>query len=197
MGEKMSENKTPINIMIDLETLGTKPGCKILSISAVTFNAAQYRGNYGRDSFDAAVMISLQDQLKTDQSTLDWWQKQSKEAYDAVFNNSKAIRLTSALEIFSSWLTAFVDEGCTPILWGNGASFDCPVLAEAYRIYGYEVPWNFRNERCYRTLLAEFGHLINKPEFEGVKHNSLADATYQANVAELIFKELRAMRVMS
>lgn len=193
MGDEMSEDKTPINIMLDLETLGIKPGCKILSISAVTFNTGL---SMNRSSFDATVMVSLQDQLKTDPNTLEWWNKQSKEAYDAVFNNPKAIRLTSALESFEEWLTVFYDFGYIPTLWGNGASFDCPVLAEAYRVYGYKVPWHYRNERCYRTLLAQFGHLINKQEFEGVKHNSLADATYQANVAEHIFNALTVLKVL-
>lgn len=177
-----------INIMLDLETLGKKPGCKILTISACTFstkgiaNITQF--------FDCAVRIDTQDLLKVDQDTVDWWAKQGEEARKAAFESVKAITLVKALAQFSDWLTEVSEDSAEPVIWGKGATFDAPILAAAYEAYQMDIPWNFRNERCYRTLEAEFKDRVKTPEFIGTKHTSLADAVYQAKYAQAIFETM-------
>lgn len=172
-----------INVMLDLETLGKKPGCKILTLSAVTFGEGVIVRNY----FDAAIRVDTQDLLRTDKDTVDWWEKQSAEAKKAAFENVNALTLVKVLALFSEWCKALPAK---PIIWGNGASFDEPILGEAYDVYKIPRPWHYRDARCYRTLRAEFMHLVSESEFKGEKHTSMADAVHQANYAEKLLSIL-------
>lgn len=170
-----------LNIMLDIETLGTRPGCKILTISAVTF------GTQHRNSFDIAIRADTQDLLTIDSKTLDWWKDQSVDAQRAAFDNPAAMTLVKGLSCFSDWIGSL---NCTPKIWCKGAGFDVPILEAAYEAYKISVPWHFGNIRCYRTLEAEFKDLIKLPEFVGTKHTSLADARHQALCAEIILDKL-------
>ena len=63
-------------------------------------------------------------------------------------------------------------------IWGNGAAFDNVILRTAYERLGLKAPWNFWDDRCFRTVKALH------PEVEYVKsgaaHNALDDAKNQA-----------------
>jgi len=166
-----------IHVMVDLETTGTSPGCCILSIGATTFNTGtppiQF---YSRISYQ-----SSQDHgFTTDPNTLRWWKEQSKEAYDEAFGGKEHIK--DALQAFSTYLAGL---GGTVHLWGNGAAFDNVILASAYDQLHMKTPWEFRYDRCYRTLKGILPYVKALP-FEGTKHNALADAVHQAKHAEAL-----------
>jgi hypothetical protein len=74
-------------------------------------------------------------------------------------------------------------------VWGNGASFDCVILGNAYRAVGDEPPWKYFNERCYRTAKA----MLPAVPFEriGTHHHALDDAASQA---QHLIKMLRAQK---
>jgi exodeoxyribonuclease VIII len=89
-----------------------------------------------------------------------------------VFNDPAAIHLAVALQRFTLWLP----NDCK--LWGNGASFDNAILANAYAALKMEQPWAFWNDRCYRTIKAM--HPKQKQQHLGTHHNALDDAISQA-----------------
>ncbi|POO54357.1 hypothetical protein CPJ18_02345 [Agrobacterium rosae] len=61
-----------LDLMIDIETLGTAPGSVILSVGAVTFNAET--GEFGEGFYAAVEPQSAVDMgLTIDVSTLKWW----------------------------------------------------------------------------------------------------------------------------
>jgi inhibitor of KinA sporulation pathway (predicted exonuclease) len=64
------------------------------------------------------------------------------------------------------------------LVWGNGADFDNPILAAAYRATGISQGWKPYNGRCYRTIknLAPQVRLVRT----GTHHNALDDARAQA-----------------
>jgi hypothetical protein len=70
-------------------------------------------------------------------------------------------------------------------LWGNGASFDNAIVAHCYKAVDMEPPWNFWNDRCYRTLKALACPVITQAS-SGVLHNALDDAKRQADHAQRI-----------
>jgi hypothetical protein len=179
---------TYIDVMLDLETLGTKPGCKILSLSAVTFRQDVRET---QQVFDTTITVSSQPRLVVEQDTVAWWQRQDEQVRKAVFNNPNAKHIREALLTFNDWLKTL---GKIPRIWGNGASFDAPVLRAAFELENIEPGWNFRDERCYRTLSSEFGFMATDVEFVGMKHTSLADAKYQAARAEIILARLADRR---
>lgn len=156
--------------MLDLETLGTRPGDTILSIGAVLFTP--------EDGVTSEFYCTINQQsskdagLRAQKSTIEWWQKQSPEAKAAAFKGE--LSLESALKQFSMWLNA-TD---TTLIYGNGANFDNALLAAAYRAMKMDVPWKFWNDRCYRTISAMFAK--TKVERVGTYHNALDDAKTQA-----------------
>jgi len=168
------------NVMIDLETLGSRPGCAILSIGAVAFDPST--GKLGPE-FYTAVDRRSQPGLHIDHKTLIWWEGQSAEA-KAVLDDSCAIGLTYALVNFNQYLSQFDFRKVK--VWGNGSDFDNAIMACCYAYAGLETPWSFWNNRCYRTLKG----LVVGPKIkrEGTYHNALHDAKSQALHAMELFK---------
>jgi hypothetical protein len=180
-------------VMIDLETLGTRPGCSILSIGAVEFGPAGVKSSF----YVVARRSSCRDAgLVEDPDTIAWWDKQSHEARDLIVESADQLRsvpLGHALNQFDFWLEQVT--GCVNAdgrknlqVYGNGADFDLPILSEAYRRCGMVAPWPAYAGRCYRTLKNL------KPELKmvrsGIHHNALDDAKAQAEHCAVILHEL-------
>lgn len=167
------------NLMIDLETLGNGPNSVILAVGAVAFNEA----GVGADFYRVVDPQSCVDAgLKMDVSTVMWWMGQSDAARDAVRRRGEPLATVLAE------LAAIIDPKVTCV-WGNGATFDNVILANAYRARHKPTPWAFWNDRCYRTLKAL------RPDIEfartGTHHNALDDARAQAEHAVRILRALR------
>lgn len=174
------------DVMTDLETLGTAPGCKLLSIGAAVFSRDGVT-----DKFYVKIRRSGQAALTESQDTLTWWAAQSEEARNEALGDSPdRMPLPVALMTFAGWLRDVAGAGRVRI-WGNGADFDQPILAAAYREYGLEIPWEFYNSRCYRTLRA----VVPQVEYNriGTAHNALDDAVSQAQHAASILAYLESM----
>jgi len=173
--------------MIDLETLGTKPGCVVFSLGACVFNAHGVHDAFYR-------IISVKPQLAVDlrvnPDTLGWWMTQDEGARR---------ELTAALvgggqpgEVLDEFNLWFRTRQIGPV-WGNGAGFDQPILTTMYQRFGREVPWKFSNERCFRTLKNLFPE-VQAPASTGTHHNALDDAVWQANYAVRINSHVSSRR---
>lgn len=161
------------HVMLDLETLGTSAGCIILSIGAIEFNESELVDNSFYAIVDRESCTDLG--LRSDDTTRNWWKQQSKEAKE-IFTTTAQRPVRSVILNFVRWLQHFdLDNLC---VWGNGASFDQPIITEVFRVTGWNKPWNFWNERCFRTIKSIFP--IEPPKRSGTAHNALDDAVYQA-----------------
>ena len=160
------------HIMIDLETLGTRPGSIVLTVGAVKFS----KEGLG-ETFYCAINEgdSRFFDLTSDPSTLLWWRKQSAEAREAAFSGKTP--LPDALELFAAFCNKDAPLGIA--IWGNGSDFDNVLLEAAYEAVSMEKPWKFFGNRCYRTVKNLFPDVWVDPV--GTAHNALDDATYQAN----------------
>lgn len=159
--------------MVDLETLSTVANAGVISIGAVVF------GSNGiiLDKFYRQISIASNDTLgrEKSESTLVWWSQQTDEAKSAVFNNQEtATHIVEALEDFSEFLYKYPEVR----VWGCGASFDNSILANCYQSVGKEQPWQFWNDRCYRTIKSIYADVpVSRV---GVYHNAVDDAETQA-----------------
>lgn len=177
------------HIMVDLETLGTVPGCIGLSIGAVEFFPSE--GRLGREFYTAIDHESSTAAfLREEQSTRDWWERQHPDARKVLehAHSGKAPKLAAAMEAFNSFLLGM--GGMRSIrLYGNGADFDNPILRVMWDAAGvdpFRSKAGFFGGRCYRTLksLDElFGpafaaHKISRGD--GTHHHALDDAKAQA-----------------
>lgn len=171
------------HIMIDNETLGVTADAVILSIGAVKFDLET--GDVDDAGFYASISIdsNLAYGRRIDESTLIWWFKQEAAAQQ-VFHEPKET-LENALVMLSDW----VGTGDYQV-WSNGADFDIPMLAHAYRQCGIELPWKFYGSRCYRTYKNLPGAKAVKLPLAGVKHNAMADAFNQAQHVCAVHKAL-------
>lgn len=163
------------HIMVDLETLDTKPTAIILSIGAcrVNFNTGEPTDPFYRViSVDSCKEVGLTES----ESTRKWWDGQSEEAR-RVFTDP-SVPLLQGLSDFSTYLRQFGVGNLK--LWGCGSDFDNVILSNAYEALGSQAPWRFYNNRCYRTIKKALEHHIEEPVREGVYHNALDDAMHQA-----------------
>lgn len=178
-----------MNIMLDLETLSSRPDACIVAIGAATFSsdgADQDKGFIPRQKFYVAVdpQSSQDEGGGITARTVQWWARQS-DAARAALNDESAVAIGEALRRFATYCSLFNE----PKVWGNGASFDNVVLRQAYERLGMEAPWTFRNERCYRTLKNLRPDIAFEPF--GTAHHALDDAIAQARHAERILAALR------
>lgn len=161
-----------MHVMIDLETMGTRPNAPIIAIGAVKFTAM------GLVDKEFYVSIDLESAVNdghavVDPKTVLWWMEQGGEARSALRENKK--KVLTALYEFHDWLKPDEPVG----VWGNGASFDNVILSETYRRMNLTPPWPFWADRCYRTVKNLYPACTL--ERTGVHHNALDDAKSQAN----------------
>ncbi len=170
------------HLMVDLETLSTSSNAAIVSIGAVWFDPDQGLGDSYYQIYEPVNIKSCIDAgFNVCGNTIRWWMAQSKEA-QAVFNDPSQIPIKEALTCLSDYIH---DVNPNVKVWGNGPAFDNAILADAYRRLNMDQPWQFYNDRCYRTLIAmasEFG-FEPKAMQQGIPHNALDDAIHQAKNA--------------
>lgn len=175
--------KPRCQVPIDLETLGTSPDSKILSIGAVAVCAETGQTL----KFYSGCSIASQDHRTMSFSTLKWWESQSAEARVALdfAKSSECPPLAEALSELTAWLGK-LGETHDVYPWGNGSDFDIAMLNHAYKQISDFVPWNFRSSRDMRTLYditLRFGMDIRaNTKRVGTHHNALDDAQFQADV---------------
>lgn len=174
--------------MVDLETVGQRAGCGVLSIGAVAFD---HTTNQLGEEFYVVVRLTSCEAfgLHSNADTLTWWERQSPEA-QRVLKQARSTRgnktLDKALVLFNLYLSQFGSK--TVKVWGNGADFDNAILTNCYAAAGVAAGWDYWNNRCFRTLKSLTKDL--KVERTGVYHNALDDAKTQALHAMKVLQRL-------
>lgn len=145
-------------MMIDLESLGTKAGCSLLSGAAVVFNPTTGERL-------AQLEMFFQPNGTPEWDTVQWWSQQAPGAMATAFGTGDKFPLSSfppALE--SLWREYRVTQ-----VWAWGP-------ADFFWLHSHDLrlPWPFREERCLRTLCFCAG--VEKP---AAAHGALADCQQQ------------------
>ena len=176
------------DLMIDLETLGTKAGCVILSIGAVPFDIET--GKISKEVFYQAINIQscIDAGLFVMGDTIEWWMKQSEEARNAFLLANKK-NLGETLHEFRLYLQKLGTRDL--MIWGNSNRFDLGALDAAYKAVNREFPWYFRNERDVRTLVGFAPDIKKNWEFKGELHDPIVDCINQIGYCSQIYKILK------
>jgi hypothetical protein len=168
------------SIMLDLETLSTRPDAVILTMGAVKFDPHS-------DKFGAGLhhRIDVDEQIAlgrhVDDTTVDWWGRQAEDVREEALGPDNRI----SLENFTAELNRFlVGADC---IWAQGPVFDIVILENLYRQLAKPVPWNYWQIRDSRTLLSTHGDPRDKNS-AGL-HNALADCVSQAQAVQIIFAQ--------
>lgn len=170
------------NVMIDLETLGTRVTSVFVSIGACSFDIET--GDIG-DTFECNVDWTDALAVRTvDAKTLRWWFTQSGEARTAVLRAGQPLQ--ECLDDLSQFIALGEYGMSDTLIWSHGASFDIAMLEHAY---GGNPPWDYRKSRCCRTMLDMGRNFMWELEFEraGIYHNALHDAINQAKWVSQVY----------
>ncbi len=173
------------DIMIDLETLATTPDATILTIGAVKFDPfGDELADPTMEKFYVKVDVDSCDALglRVDNSTVEWWGNQSKEAQDEAFSPDNRIPITDAMNQLYKFCWG------SKRVWSHGASFDVIICEHIFRKIGKAIPWQFWTVRDTRTLF-DIGINPNRPPV--LKHHALEDAWNQAVGVQNVYKKLR------
>jgi hypothetical protein len=175
-----------MEVMLDIETLSTRPNAIILIIGAIKFKRTEkYNENIDDkilnklDTFYRRITISSCTEVGLIQSkeTVNWWESQKDEIKKEAFTDQNRVSLQEALKSFSVWFKEG-EKNSRTLIWGNGSDFDITILGEAYNRCNIEIPWKFWLVRDLRTLL-DIGNIkmIDLPQYN--LHHALYDCYRQ------------------
>lgn len=167
--KKALKMKTFPDLMIDLETYGTAPGCVILEVALVAFDRNSNRQVAGVSLFpDITQQQSMG--FTIDNDTMRFWMD-NPEAWKYQLNAQR-----ESVEAVTAGVLKFWEDHChidKTLVWAKGTHFDLPILRTIVR-----EPWSFRNIHDMRTLkLVSKSDIVVKSKRP---HEGLADAIAQA-----------------
>jgi len=170
-------------VMLDLETLGTRPDTVILTFGAVKFNpfdADQRPGPamYVRPDVDQQLALGR----SYDEDTLQWWTQQADDVREEALGDENRIPVEQFMADLNRFLVG-VDE-----IWAQGPCFDIVILENLYQMLAQPRPWNHWQIRDSRTLFGVHGDPREKNK-SGL-HNALEDCVSQAQGVQKIYHRL-------
>lgn len=192
------------DIMVDLETLGTRQDAIVLEISAVEFNC--HTGEIG-EVFDAKLDIDEQVQYRRSLNceTLQWWFKQDEEARKNIFDEDvDIIRFNIPWELaeFSNFVER-CNNKCNSDsdrrvvkLWGNGSLFDLGILQNMYETYlpNMKLPWKFWAVNDVRTIVDLNPDVKRNCKFDGTPHCAVDDCKHEIKYLVETLKTIKVVR---
>lgn len=198
-------------LMVDIETLGVRPGCPVITIGAVLFDP------YACDSSEELarramlVRIDVSDSIKysnhVDGGTIRWWFEQKDAAIKALVKGT----IVSTQEAFTqlsnycnergkfmneSFFNNICDFPKVSRFWAKDPDFDMLLMQHYYQHPDLDIkmPWTFHKCRSVRTMqdLAWPAGGLERPDFEvpGVAHDARWDAVTQAMTVQAAMHRL-------
>lgn len=202
--DNSADTVTGVDLMVDIETMGTKPSAPIVSIGACLFDPLRV------DTFEylyersMVVLVDLEDAIKhssgIEAGTVKWWLSQSDAAIKRLISG-ELLNLKDALT--RTWQFAIDRSKNTPEvvralpvpkkIWAKSPDFDCKIIEHGCRSTGVMYPFHFAYQRCVRTVtdLAFPNGEDERPVFKtGVHHDARDDAVNQALMVQACYAQL-------
>jgi hypothetical protein len=173
-----------MDVMLDLETLSTRPESVIVTIGAVKFDP------WGEDVDTVNGLyyrVNVDEQLALDrhvlESTIEWWGTQPEDVREEALGESNRVSLDEMTRGLNKFLVGVEN------IWCQGPAFDIVILENLYRQLAKPTPWQFWQIRDSRTLFGVHGDPREKDR--KAAHNALMDCYYQAIGVQHIYKQAR------
>lgn len=179
------ESKKKLHIMLDIETLGTKPGSIILSVAYKAFSLNGEGAELGRpsgaepsgksegtvaESRHISLLSSLMYHMTSDFDTEEWWKAQSEEAKLSAALGQKASEPMENVMLDLYYIFNELNQNFDVYYWGRGVgSFDIPILEEAMRrVHEDKRDGEFRSPfKFYKTM--DVRSIVNFCKFTGLE----------------------------
>lgn len=176
-----------MDVMLDLETLSTRPESVILTIGAVKFDP------FGKEvDTDSGLYyrVNVDEQLAMDrhvlESTIEWWGKQPEDVRDEALGEHERTSLEDMTVGLNRFLVGVEN------IWCQGPAFDIVILENLYRQLSKPTPWHFWQIRDSRTLFGVHGDPREKGRTGA--HNALIDCYYQARAVQQIYNDVGVVK---
>lgn len=170
------------HLVLDIETLGTKPGCVVTEIGMVVIKDMHIvdSASWKVDIISSIYKLGM----TVDKSTAEWWSSFPDDKIDELINQSDlAIPPNIVTELMSKFLLKYDFD----YFWGNSPDFDYNILNElvvrSNRLHDkpLKMPWEgcFWKMRDVRTLISGSG-MKDYNISNSHSHEAIFDATYEA-----------------
>jgi hypothetical protein len=167
-----------MDLMIDLEGLGTGPDTTILTIAAQAFDP--FGTGYYNQQYYARITLESQPNRSIQQDTIGWWATQPAAARDEAFMEEGRIDLDQALDSLGKLIWH------ANRIWAQGPTYDMNILEDAYKSYNKPLPWQFYKVRDSRTVFSLYPGLPKPP----TTHHALEDCRRQIDMLQLTLRHL-------
>lgn len=174
-------------VMLDLETLGTRPDCAIMTLGAVKFNPFDPDSEPGPGIY---LRMDIEEQLAlgrtVDDSTIEWWAKQDPRVRTEAWEGGDRSNINDLKRELNRFLVGVED------IWCQGPVFDIAILEDLYRSQKWGFPWYFWQIRDSRTLFKIANYRLESNRDQA--HNALLDCVYQAEAVQKLYKRLNVQQ---
>lgn len=167
-------------LMIDLETLDTKPSAYIAAAAVLEWDWRRvgklHLFRIGGDQPGRTIS----------QDTIRWW---VNKVPAAVMQRCLPVRAELDLPEFLLRLFDIYTKGNHDRVWSHGATFDLVMLADAYRQMQIRCAWDHYAMRDTRTIF-DLAPLVDV-ERVGDKHDPDSDVLYQVHKCQAVHRALK------
>lgn len=193
-----------MDIIVDLETLGTDVDSTVIQIAAAAFDITT--GELVGDSFESCIDLASCEDMKVSGSTLSFWlrDKHNQQTLSEILLKGKYCSESQMWHAFYSWLIKKSIECNGELkLWGNGISFDNMIIKHHLGKERYGQAIKFWNERDARTLVDMYCRKaeISDRDFKNSipnqnKHDAMADIIWEAQFLSAAYNGLNVEKVI-
>lgn len=187
--------------MLDIETLGTKPGCIVREIGIIEFNETDIIWKY---QYDIDIKSQEEKGLITEWKTAQWVLENTpnKPRYEiltqlcenypgvSLYNTTNVGQFTNVNNIYGSHKTLVGLIKKDTEIWVNGTTFDIPILEHFFKTFGLESPFKYYyNIRDFRTIKKFFNFDDKSIPAEPFPHLAVSDCFWQVKALQTIYKQ--------
>lgn len=167
-----------MHLMLDIETLSTRPDAAVFEVGLVPFDADGPIGELR--------LLWMPKTGHIDADTVRWWLMRKEPcALTSVDPRSDEGAAAKALH---DYMKAHSED----MLWANPTSFDCVIVESLLRRYDLPMPIGFRNWRDVRTLRMIAGWPPYPSPREGSSaHSAIDDCRRQVDTVTACWKAMQ------
>ena len=176
-----------MDIMIDVKTLGQKPGCVILAIDYAIMDTKEY-AIVTTDMIKLEVGAQLADGRTVCQDSHDIWMTHPADIRSMVFSQVGAVHPTEALH---TNLSRVMQDNDVMHVWAAPTHFHIAIIDEAVDFWDAAPPWHYSQVRDLSSYIAAAGGRTDNSDSPEIL-TPMEKVTRQANSLFASMQELRS-----